>query len=271
VKVEGDRHMLKPLRVLNDNLVLFGIDIKKLARSMRGLPPYVRSLREMKNRSRGTVNLFPIRRLYPCLEDRFAESGSANGHYYHQDLLIARRIFASQPERHVDIGSRIDGFVAHVASFRVIEVMDIRQLTNKSPNIRFIQCDLMNRVAECFVDYCDSISSLHAIEHFGLGRYGDRIDPEGYLLGLNNIHKILRKKGRFYFSVPIGPQRVEFNAHRVFGMKYLSQLLREKYYIDDFSFVDDRGDLHENAALAENIENDCGCNFGCGIFELTKR
>jgi SAM-dependent methyltransferase len=263
--------MLKPLRILNDSLLLFGIDIKKLLNSTRTLPFYFRSLQEMKTKSTVSASLFPIRRLYPCLEDRFAESGSANGHYYHQDLLIARRVYANNPERHVDIGSRIDGFVAHVASFRVIEVMDIRQLSNTSPNIRFVQCDLMNEVAESFVDYCDSISSLHAIEHFGLGRYGDKIDPEGYLLGLNNIHKILRRRGKFYFSVPVGPQRIEFNAHRVFGMKYLFQLLSERYDINGFSFVDDDGDLHENATLEKNIENNCGCNFGCGIFELTKK
>jgi len=263
--------MLKPLRILNDSLLLFGIDLKRFANSARSLPFYIRSLREMKRRSKEAVDLFPIRRLYPCLEDRFAESGTVSGHYYHQDLLVARRIYSNNPKRHVDIGSRMDGFVAHVASFRAIEVMDIRPLTSTTPNIRFIKSDLMSGVAESFLNYCDSISSLHAIEHFGLGRYGDKIDPEGYLLGLSNIYKILRKGGRFYFSVPIGPQRVEFNAHRVFGMHYLFQLLSERYDIDGFSFVDDRGELHENAALQENIKNNCGCNFGCGIFELTKR
>ena len=39
-------------------------------------------------------------------------------------------------KRHVDIGSRLDGFVAHVASFREIEVLDIRPLkVNKHKNI----------------------------------------------------------------------------------------------------------------------------------------
>lgn len=66
------------------------------------------------------------------------------------------------------------------------------------------------------VNYCDSISSLHAIEHFGLGRYGDPIDYFGYLKALQNIAKIVKTGGTFYFSVPIGPQRIEFNAHRVF-------------------------------------------------------
>jgi len=62
------------------------------------------------------------------LDDRFDQSGTASGHYFHQDLLVASRIFINNPEKHVDIGSRIDGFVAHVASFREIEVFDIRSL-----------------------------------------------------------------------------------------------------------------------------------------------
>lgn len=37
-----------------------------------------------------------------------------------------KHIFDSSPQRHLDVGSRIDGFVAHVASFREIEVIDIR-------------------------------------------------------------------------------------------------------------------------------------------------
>ena len=63
----------------------------------------------------------------PCLTDRFEESGAARGHYFHQDLLVAQRIFDSAPARHVDMGSRIDGFVAHVASFREPEQRDLRE------------------------------------------------------------------------------------------------------------------------------------------------
>jgi SAM-dependent methyltransferase len=263
--------MVKPLRVLNDSLLLFGVDLKKTARSIRGFPFFLRSLREVKRQSDKGENLFPFRRLIPCLEDRFAESGTANGHYFHQDLLVARRIHLNNPKKHVDIGSRMDGFIAHVASFREVEVMDIRPLASRIANIKFIQNDLMKDVQKSFFDYCDSISSLHAIEHFGLGRYGDEIDPNGYLLGLNNIHRILKKRGKFYFSVPIGPQRLEFNAHRVFGLQYLLELLRGRYEIDGFSFVDDNGDLHENVQLNENVMDSCGCFFGCGIFELTKK
>ena len=72
------------------------------------------------------------------------------------------------------------------------------------------------------INYYDSISSLHAIEHFGLGRYGDPIDYYGFEKAIDNISKLLEISGHFYFSVPIGPQRIEFNAHRVFSIKFLN-------------------------------------------------
>jgi SAM-dependent methyltransferase len=191
-------------------------------------------------------------------------------HYYWQDSFIARKIFANSPIKHVDIGSRIDGFVTQVSIFREIEVVDIRPLTSNIPNVRFIQADLMEEEFK-LVNYTDSISSLHAIEHFGLGRYGDNIDLDGHIKGLNNIYKAITAGGTFYFSVPIGSQRTEFNAHRVFSLSYLLELFKEKYTITSFSYVDDKGDFFENAPLTtENIESNFLCKYGCGIFELTK-
>jgi len=213
---------------------------------------------------------FPFGRFYPCLDDRDTDSGAASGHYFHQDLLVAGRIFENKPERHVDIGSRIDGFVAHVAVFREIEVFDIRPLNISIPNIVFKQADIMATDFD-IQDYCDSISSLHAIEHFGLGRYGDKLDYHGHLKGLNNIYNMLKEGGKFYFSVPIGPQRIEFNAHRVFSVHYLIELIQDKYRIDSFSYIDDKGDLFKDVPLSpHDIENDYACNYGCGIFEMTK-
>jgi SAM-dependent methyltransferase len=171
----------------------------------------------------------------------------------------------------VDVGSRIDGFVAHVASFRPIDVIDIRPLPGDIPNVRFIQADLMAPVRADLVNYCDSLSCLHAIEHFGLGRYGDPVNYAGHLLGLDNLHRILKKGGKLYFSAPIGPQRIEFNAHRVFSVGYLQGCFDGKYQVDHFSFVDDAGNLHENTPLTDSGVNDnFGCVYGCGIFEMTK-
>jgi SAM-dependent methyltransferase len=231
---------------------------------------FVRDYARLRREAKGSQSLFPFGKFYPCLDDKALESGTASGHYFHQDLLVANKIFLNNPDKHVDIGSRIDGFVAHVASFRKIEVFDVRSLEKNIPNITFKQADLMSSDLN-LRNYCDSVSSLHAIEHFGLGRYGDAIDYYGHLKGLDNIYKMLKEGGKFYFSVPIGRQRIEFNAHRVFSVRYLIELLCGKYRIDSFSYVDDKGDLFQDAALKpQDIENNYSCNYGCGIFELTK-
>ena len=104
-----------------------------------------------------TQNDFSITKLYPVLEDKKKDSGLIQGHYFYQDLHIAQRIFTNHPQKHIDIGSRIDGIVAHVASFRNIEVFDIRPLTYPIENIVFKQVDFTRDDLD-LDNYCDSIS-----------------------------------------------------------------------------------------------------------------
>lgn len=189
----------------------FGFDPLRFLRSVLGFPVFLRDWRRFRNDYTGIMTL------KPCLHDRYDEGGATKSEYFTQDLLVARWIHEANPLRHIDVGSRLDGFVAHVASFREIEVFDIRPITAKIPGIVFKQADLMlSNVFHTTYGGCDSLSCLHAIEHFGLGRYGDTIDPKGYKYGIANMSKLLNPDGRFYLSAPIGKERVEFNAHRVF-------------------------------------------------------
>lgn len=248
---------------------VIGIDLLKILFFFKGIPFFIRDYRQLKRQMRDNRD-FKIGAFYPILNERNSEGGTMRGHYFHIDFLAAKKIYLDNPLRHIDLGSRIDGFVAHVASFRKIEVFDIRPIVSKIDNIIFTQADLM-QLPSYLIESCDSFSSLHAIEHFGLGRYGDRIDLNGHLKAISNIHKILKRKGKFYFAVPIGQQRIEFNAHRVFNISYLVFILKRFFRIDSFSYVDDIGDLHENVQLDEkNINSNFNCNYGCAFFELTK-
>jgi len=250
-------------------LMFFGLNPHLLLSNIRGLPFYFRDLLTIiKQKNKDAT--FPFGRMYPILSERFSESGTMSGHYFHQDLLIARKIFNANPNHHIDIGSRIDGFVAHVAAFREIEVFDIRPQSSKVKNIIFKKADLMS-LPENLVNSCDSVSALHSIEHFGLGRYGDPVDYNGSLKAIENIYRMLNVGGKFYFSVPIGKQRIQFNAHRTFSVQYLLRLFKDKFFVNSFSYVDDEGELFEDAELVKTeIEKNFNCNYGCGIFELTK-
>jgi hypothetical protein len=229
------------------------------------LPRYLRDLRAWRNQGGNVSNLFPV------LSDWSDQAGSASGAYFHQDMLVARRIYEAQPERHIDVGSRFDGFVAHVAVFRKIDVVDIRPMQSAIRNVQFIQADLMQST-RALAASTDSLSCLHALEHFGLGRYGDPIDPSGHLKGFRSLIEILKANATFYLSFPIGQPIVEFNAHRVFGCQEVltwpgSELLR----FERFDFVDDLGDLHEDVAV-DNMHLECSkLIHGCGIYTFTRR
>jgi SAM-dependent methyltransferase len=196
-----------------------GIDLRKTFYFLLALPRYVYDLVRFRSRYKGRFNLLP------CLHDRHEDRVTAS-EYFVQDLLVANMIYKASPERHLDVGSRIDGFVAHVASFRPIEVLDIRPVSTPVPNVAFKQVDVAGTVAG-MDDYADSVSCLHALEHFGLGRYGDPVDPGGYEHGIANMARFLRRGGILYLSVPIGIARVEFNAHRVFDPRHIVSLAAE--------------------------------------------
>jgi hypothetical protein len=197
-------------------------------------------------------------------------AGASGGHYFHQDLLVAKFIYENNPDNHIDIGSRIDGFVAHVATFRLIQIFDIRNLKKYvHQNIKFFKKDLM-RKESIEEKITDSVSCLHAIEHFGLGRYGDAIDPNGHIKGFNNITRMLKKGGKLYISFPIGKRNeVHFNAHRVFHPRDIFNWSDNKnnLLLERFDMVDDDGVLHENINIDKYEFN---VTFGCGIYTFKK-
>jgi hypothetical protein len=115
------------------------------------------------------------------------------------------------------------------------------------------------------IEICDSLSCLHALEHFGLGRYGDPIDPLGHIRGFNNLNKMLKSGGTLYISFPIGKPGVYFNAHRVFDSMDILKWIQGLFELVRFDYVDDLGSLHTRAMLPVHR-----LSYGCGIYTLKK-
>lgn len=245
--------------------IQFGCDPRRMARSLRGIPRYIVGWFQFRSQYKGRLELLP------CLYDWYEEGGSTKDEYFLQDLHVAKQIHRHNPLKHVDIGSRIDGFVAHVASFREIEVLDIRPISSQIPGVSFRQTDLMNPV-KALAAYCDSLSCLHALEHFGLGRYGDRIDPHGYAAGLQNMAGILRCGGSYYLSVPIGIERVEFNAHRVFDPCSLVQLAATNgLLLEKFAWIGESRTLIQSTRPETDMEELRKLRYALGIFTFIKQ
>lgn len=97
----------------------------------------------------------------------------ASGHYFHQDLLVARRIFNNIIlQSMLILVQALMDLLLMLQHSECIQVFDIRALSSKIKNIEFLQADLMKPVDKEYNDYTDSLSCLHALEHFGLGRMG---------------------------------------------------------------------------------------------------
>ena len=198
-------------RFVRDQL---GLDPVRTYRALRSLPRYWSSLRLFRQGYDGIL-------VYqPCLTDWYERGDAACGEYFLQDLVVAQQVLAANPRVHLDVGSRVDGFVAHIAATRSIEVIDIRPMRSPHSNITMHQADLLG-LPDRWHDYCDSVSCLHALEHMGLGRYGDPVSPRGHEAALRKLASVLCPGGVLYLSLPVGRPRVHFNAHRVVDPKAL--------------------------------------------------
>ena len=200
--------MIKFLRMVNWYLVSqFGVNIRRFLFTLRGMPKIVRDYLVFRKEYGADFGV------HLCIGDHLAENGDISNEYFLQDLYVAQKISSRLPRRHLDVGSHVAGFVAHVASFREVDVVDIRPQSKDIKNITFMQYDFSSRSIRN-LQY-DSVSCLHALEHFGLGRYGDTIDKEAFRNGLINLANAVSLGGRLYLSLPIGIEKIYFNSHRI--------------------------------------------------------
>ena len=242
----------------------FGVNPRRLIYSLLGLPRYLRDFFNFRKEYQGNIEFMP------CLYDWYEEGGSTKTEYFWQDLFIAQKIYQATPIKHVDIGSRIDGFVAHVASFREIEIFDIREVTSEIPNVIFKRADLMEPVGD-YSNYCDSLSCLHALEHFGLGRYGDKLNVNGYKFGLINMANILKKGGIFYLATPIGNPTVAFNAHRIFDpYEILSIMDGVGLQLKEFAWFGEDKKIIESTDVDSDFDILSKLPYSLGIFTFVK-
>jgi hypothetical protein len=243
---------------------LFGALALQPRQTLRGLVRLPRYWSDRRAFAAGTDE--PLQ-TWPCLLDRDAEASSL-GEYFWQDLHVARRIIEAAPQRHVDVGSRIDGFIAHLACVRPVEVFDIRPLTATIPNVRFRQWDLMQPGPSD--EQADCVSCLHTLEHIGLGRYGDPVDAQGWKTALARLASLVAPGGRLWLAVPVGRRCVAFNAHRVFeAREVLAEAARHGLACAEFGVLAPAGHF-------ERVEGDAAFevlarrDYALGLFVLDR-
>ena len=230
----------------------------------RGVPTYLHNLFKYLRSARGGGFAVRWTALYPCLSDRYAKATSLRGHYFHQDLWAARQLYTLGVRHHIDIGSRVDGFIAHILPFCAVTYVDIRALDVKSDGLEYVSASIS--ALPFASDSVRSLSSLSVLEHIGLGRYGDEVDPEGWRLASRELSRVLQPKGLLLISVPVGYQQVMFDAHRIFAPETLCAAFPSLELVS-FALVDDEASCIRTDATFDDAWN---CRFGCGLFAFRK-
>ncbi len=234
-------------------------DPLRAARAMRSLRAFVRDYRTYK-RTPGAEKL-ALLEMDPALHDRLS-AHEKDAHYFYLGPWAARRIVATAPRYHVDIGSQTHLPTILSVTLPVVYV-DYRPLVTHLPNFQSIAGDLVH--LPFAADSIASLSCLHVAEHVGLGRYGDPIDPAGTKKAAQELARVLAPGGNLFFAVPVGRERVAFNAHRV----HAAETIRDYFgtlQLREFSGVDDGGRHLENIPIDRLSKEE----YGCGYFWFTK-
>ncbi len=212
-----------------------------------------------------TDNRFEIswQDIYPCLHDNTKET-DYDPHYLYHPAWAIRKLIKIAPSKHVDISSSLY-FNAFASSLFQIDFYDYRPANITLSNLQCLKNDLTKLTFED--NSIHSLSCMHVIEHIGLGRYGDPINPNGDIVAINEIKRVIKPNGHLLFVVPIGCKaKIQFNAHRIYTFEMIITLF-EGFNLQDFSFINDNGKFIENASL-NDIANQ---KYGCGCFYFIKK
>ena len=109
---------------------------------------------------------------------------------------------------------------------------------------------------------------MHVLEHIGLGRYGDPIDPTGDVKGARELSRSLAENGHLLVVVPVGKDKIVYNAHRIYSYESVLKLFPKLQLIETYLIQDDV----EKQPVYNASENEFNKQkYGCGCFVFTKR
>lgn len=199
--------------------------------------------------------------VYPCLFDKTIKTGF-DSHYIYHTAWAARKVRDIGQDKHVDISSSLY-FSGIISAFMKVDFYDYRPAELRLSNLKTDHCDLVKLAFES--NSIKSLSCMHSVEHIGLGRYGDSIDPGGDLKSMKELSRVLAFEGSLLFVVPVGRPKIEYNAHRVYTYEMIIDAFKD-LSLKEFSMIDDAGNFIEMADSSV-VKNQ---NYACGCFHFKK-
>lgn len=194
--------------------------------------------------------------IYPCLSDRIRQT-PFDHHYTYHPAWAARILAKTRPAYHTDFSS-ILYFGTMLSAFIPVKFYDYRPASIQLSGWEGAFADLCKLPMED--NSLPSVSCMHTIEHVGLGRYGDPIDPQGDIKAVQELVRVTAPGGDILFVTPVGRQRIEYNAHRIYSYELVLTMFAG-CTLQEFSLIPDAGGIVNNAdpSLVALQEYGCGC------------
>ena len=120
--------------------------------------------------------------------------------YFYQDTWAFRRVLGVGPDWLLDVGSTAL-LVGILAQCLPVTSVDVRPLPVTLPGLTCLRGSITELPFED--DSVPMVTSLSVIEHIGLGRYGDLIDPRGSERACRELQRVLAPGGHLLLSCPI--------------------------------------------------------------------
>lgn len=192
----------------------------------------------------------------PWLNDKI-EATPFDAHYVFHPAWAARIVKKINPVKHVDVSSTVN-FCTILSAFIPTEYYEYRPVHLNLSSLLSEKADLNNLFFETGSIEC--ISCMHTIEHIGLGRYGDKIEPDADLKAIAELQRVVKRGGTLLLVVPVGKPRIQYNAHRVYSFQLINDLFKD-FDLKDFSLIDDAGNYLESvdSNLVQEMVYGCGC------------
>ena len=122
-----------------------------------------------------------------------------------------------------------------------VTMVEYQKVTSEHPNIKTVTAEEFSKMNEKY----DAAISISSVEHSGLGRYGDPINPDGDLEAMKDLYDNLKKGVMCFLAVPIGLDQIIWNAHRIYGRNRLPKLIEKFELIETFGLIDSDYDVDE--------------------------
>jgi SAM-dependent methyltransferase len=236
--------------------------LTRLVEAAVELPRFLGAARTYRA-STGSGHRFELdwRHVSPYLHEAEATAGF-DRHYLLHTAWAARVLQTLRPGEHCDISSSLY-FSALVSAFVPVRFFDYRRVTLSLTGFSAGTADLLGLPFE--TGSLNSLSCMHVVEHVGLGRYGEPLDPDGDLRAIEELQRVVAPGGALLFVVPVaGSPRLVFNAHRIYTLPMVLDRFAEQFALREFALIPDDpadGDLVTSPPpdLLDRQAYGCGC------------